>query len=128
MLQFPYGWAPSEIFYNMPQLGSSPLRLDACAVAGILTGDVRAWDDPALQELNPEVHPHLASLPSAQVHAGPLLPRLGPRELPVSSRKAHPLHAHCSPHTARAAGPCRGCCPPVLWPTHHASPHAPLPG
>lgn len=30
-------------------------RLDACAVAGILTGNITEWDDPALAELNPEV-------------------------------------------------------------------------
>ncbi|EFN52019.1 hypothetical protein CHLNCDRAFT_139584 [Chlorella variabilis] len=52
--QFPFGWSPSEIFYNAPALASTPLRLDACAVAAILTGDIRSWDDPQLVELNPE--------------------------------------------------------------------------
>jgi hypothetical protein len=120
MLQFPYGWAPSEMFYNMPQLGSSPLRLDACAVAGILTGDVRAWDDPALQELNPEVHPHLAACPSAQVHAGPLLSRLAPRELPVSCREAHP------PPRPRLPPHSQSCCPLLCCGQHTtAFPRAP---
>lgn len=26
MTQFPYGWAPSEVFYNVPQLGNTPLK------------------------------------------------------------------------------------------------------
>lgn len=24
--QFPFGWAPSEVFYNVPSLGDTPLK------------------------------------------------------------------------------------------------------
>lgn len=30
-------------------------RLSACAVAGILVGDIDKWNDPVLKKLNPEV-------------------------------------------------------------------------
>ncbi|KAI7836626.1 hypothetical protein COHA_009511 [Chlorella ohadii] len=52
--QFPYGWAPSEVFYNVPALGDTQLNLSACAVAGILVGDIDKWNDPVLKRLNPE--------------------------------------------------------------------------
>lgn len=55
MLQFPFAWADSAIFLNLPELGEVPLRLDACAVAGILEGNISNWNDPALRELNSEV-------------------------------------------------------------------------
>lgn len=52
LIQLPFGWAPSEVFYNQPAL-VEPLKLDACAIAGILNGTIDSWDAPALQALNP---------------------------------------------------------------------------
>lgn len=36
---------------SFPRFG--PCRLDACAIAGILTESLTSWDDPALAALNP---------------------------------------------------------------------------
>jgi ABC-type phosphate transport system substrate-binding protein len=69
MLQFPFAWADSAIFLNLPELGEVPLRLDACAVAGILEGGISNWNDSALQELNPEVGSSGCVLPATLLAA-----------------------------------------------------------
>lgn len=38
-------------------LRSLACSLSACAVAGILVGDIDKWNDPVLKKLNPEVGP-----------------------------------------------------------------------
>jgi phosphate transport system substrate-binding protein len=40
--------------YNLPGL-SKPLRFSGSVLAGIYLGDIKKWNDPAVQELNPDV-------------------------------------------------------------------------
>jgi phosphate transport system substrate-binding protein len=49
--------------YNVPNL-TKPLRFSGAVLAGIYLGDITKWNDPALQELNPDVDlPNLDIIP-----------------------------------------------------------------
>ena len=65
MLQLPQAASLAAFLLNNSMLLPLPLplplpllpacRLDACAVAGVLMGNITTWDDPALVALNPDV-------------------------------------------------------------------------
>jgi hypothetical protein len=46
----------------LPLLLPLACRLDACAVAGLLMGNITNWDDPALVALNPDVRVYVCSV------------------------------------------------------------------
>jgi len=60
ILQLPVELGGVAISYNLPGAGQG-LRLDGPALAGIYTGAITRWDDPAIKALNPGLSPpHLA--------------------------------------------------------------------
>jgi phosphate transport system substrate-binding protein len=60
VLYFPVQFGPIAMAYNLP--GVSGLKLDATTLAGIFSGSIKTWNDPAIKALNPG-----ASLPSASI-------------------------------------------------------------
>ncbi|QTX03675.1 phosphate ABC transporter substrate-binding protein PstS [Agromyces archimandritae] len=61
-VNLPLYLSPIALAYHVP--GVDELRLDAAAVAGIFTGDIEYWNDPALAALNPD-----ADLPELRISA-----------------------------------------------------------
>lgn len=43
------------VTYNLPSIGTTPLKLDAAAVADIFLGKITRWDHPRIAALNPGV-------------------------------------------------------------------------
>ncbi len=60
VLYFPVQVGPIALAYNVS--GVSNLKLDATVLAGIFSGTIKTWDDPAIKALNPG-----ASLPSSSI-------------------------------------------------------------
>jgi phosphate transport system substrate-binding protein len=44
-----------QVNYNVPEAGSTPIKLSADVLAKIYSGTVRTWNDPAIASLNPGV-------------------------------------------------------------------------
>jgi phosphate transport system substrate-binding protein len=61
VLYFPVQIGPIAIAYNVS--GVSSLKLDATVLAGIFSGKITTWNDPAIKALNPS-----ASLPSSSIN------------------------------------------------------------
>jgi phosphate transport system substrate-binding protein len=61
VLYFPVQIGPIAIAYNLS--GVTGLKLDATVLAGIFSGKITTWSDPAIKALNPS-----ASLPSASIN------------------------------------------------------------
>ena len=61
VLYFPVQFGPIAIAYNLS--GVTDLKLDATALAGIFSGKITTWNDPAIKALNPS-----ASLPSSAIN------------------------------------------------------------
>jgi phosphate transport system substrate-binding protein len=61
VLYFPVQIGPIAIAYNVS--GVTDLKLDATTLAGIFSGKITTWNDPAIKALNPS-----ASLPSAPIN------------------------------------------------------------
>ena len=61
VLYFPVQIGPIAIAYNLS--GVTDLKLDATTLAGIFSGKITTWNDPAIKALNPS-----ASLPSASIN------------------------------------------------------------
>jgi phosphate transport system substrate-binding protein len=61
VLYFPVQIGPIAIAYNVS--GVSDLKLDATVLAGIFSGKITTWNDPAIKALNPG-----ASLPSSSIN------------------------------------------------------------
>jgi phosphate transport system substrate-binding protein len=61
VLYFPVQIGPIAIAYNVS--GVSDLKLDATVLAGIFSGSITTWNDPAIKALNPS-----ANLPSASIN------------------------------------------------------------
>jgi phosphate transport system substrate-binding protein len=60
VLYFPVQIGPIALAYNVS--GVSDLKLDATVLAGIFSGKITTWNDPAIKALNPS-----ASLPSSSI-------------------------------------------------------------
>lgn len=59
IISVPLAIAAQTINYNLPGLNDTHLKLDGPTLAGIYTGEIRAWDAPQIAALNPGVHlPH----------------------------------------------------------------------
>lgn len=64
MLNIPLAISSQLIAYNVPGLNGAALKLDGPTLAGIYTGSVRSWDDPAIGAMNPGVKlPHKTIVP-----------------------------------------------------------------
>src|ERR1700722_8643611 len=61
VLYFPVQIGPIAIAYNVS--GVTGLKLDATVLAGIFSGKITTWNDPAIKALNPS-----ASLPSSSIN------------------------------------------------------------
>ena len=62
IVNIPLAISAQQINYNLP--GVTSLNLSGSVLAGIFTGTIRYWDDPALQADNPGVNlPHNAIVP-----------------------------------------------------------------
>jgi phosphate transport system substrate-binding protein len=61
VLQFPVAAGAITVSYNLPGVKSG-LKLDGPAIAGIFSGTIKTWDDPAIKALNPGL-----SLPSTAI-------------------------------------------------------------
>jgi phosphate transport system substrate-binding protein len=61
VLYFPVQIGPIAIAYNVS--GVTDLKLDATTLAGIFSGKITTWNDPAIKALNPS-----ASLPSSAIN------------------------------------------------------------
>jgi len=60
LFQFPMLTGGVVIVVNLRGVPANTLKLDQAAVSGIFLGDIMAWDDPAIQKLNPGVKlPHV---------------------------------------------------------------------
>ncbi|MFT4211114.1 MAG: phosphate ABC transporter substrate-binding protein PstS [Microbacterium sp.] len=53
LVEIPVAISAISVVYNLP--GVAELRLDASTVAGIFTGRITQWDDPAIEAQNPDV-------------------------------------------------------------------------
>ncbi len=54
-INLPVFVSPIAVVYNLPELGSQPLRLTGELVAAIFAGSIERWDDPRLAAINPGV-------------------------------------------------------------------------
>ncbi len=52
LVQVPVYISPIAIIYNLPEVET--LQLDADTIAQIFNGDITAWNDPAIADLNPD--------------------------------------------------------------------------
>jgi phosphate transport system substrate-binding protein len=60
MLNIPLAISSQLVAYNLPELHGA-LKLDGPTLAGIYTGTIQSWDDPAIAAMNAGVHlPHRA--------------------------------------------------------------------
>ena len=56
--------------YNLPGLDAANLKLDGPTLAGIYTGKIRSWNDPAIAAMNPGVKlPNAAIVPIRRAEA-----------------------------------------------------------
>jgi phosphate transport system substrate-binding protein len=55
LLQFPAVIGADVITYNVPEIGKTVLNMDQKAVCDIYMGKITKWNDPYLQQLNPNV-------------------------------------------------------------------------
>jgi phosphate transport system substrate-binding protein len=53
IISVPLAISAQTVNCNIPGLGETELRLDGPSLAGIYTGRIRQWDDPAIVALNP---------------------------------------------------------------------------
>jgi phosphate transport system substrate-binding protein len=59
ILNIPLAISWQLVTYNVPGLSGTPLQLDGPTLAGIYTGTIGNWDDPAIAAMNPGVKlPH----------------------------------------------------------------------
>jgi phosphate transport system substrate-binding protein len=59
IVNVPMAISAQTVNYNLPGLNDKNLKLSGPVLAGIYTGKIRAWDDPAIAALNPGVNlPH----------------------------------------------------------------------
>jgi len=64
MLNIPLAISSQLVAYNLAGLNASALKLDGPTLAGIYTGAIRMWDDPAIVAMNPGVKlPHRTIVP-----------------------------------------------------------------
>ena len=71
----------------LPLLPLCACSLSACAVAGILVGDIDKWNDPVLKRLNPEVQRALLT------HS--FCTRIACRSLPRGEPPPSSVYLHC---------------------------------
>ena len=60
LISIPVALEDAQVFYNIPDLKTSKiLRMDGPTLAGIYTGKIRFWHDPAIRAINPDgTFPH----------------------------------------------------------------------
>ena len=64
IIDVPMAISALTVNYNLPELASTPLKLDGPTLSGIYLGKIRAWDDKAIAALNPGVKlPHHEIIP-----------------------------------------------------------------
>lgn len=64
IIDVPMAISALTVNYNVPELASTPLKLDGPTLAGIYLGKIRAWDDKAIAVLNPRLKlPHHDIIP-----------------------------------------------------------------
>ncbi len=56
LLNIPLAISAQNINYNIPGLNNIHLKLNGPVLAGIYDGQIRDWNNPAIQRLNPGVH------------------------------------------------------------------------
>ncbi len=66
LIQFPTLIGGVVPVVNLPQVTSDQIRLDSATLAQIFLGQIKKWNDPALQKLNPQLA--LPALPITVVH------------------------------------------------------------
>jgi phosphate transport system substrate-binding protein len=70
ILNIPLVISAQTVNYNLPSLGSRPLRLSGPALAAIYSGAVRDWDAPEIKALNPGLAlPHHQIVPIRRADA-----------------------------------------------------------
>ena len=64
ILDIPLAISAQTVNYNLPGLNGANLKIDGPTIAGIYTGAVTEWDDPAIEAMNPGVAlPHHTIVP-----------------------------------------------------------------
>ena len=53
IINIPMAISAQTVNYNVPGLNDANLKLDGPTLAGVYTGKIRMWDDPAIAALNP---------------------------------------------------------------------------
>ncbi len=66
LLQIPESLGGVAIFYNIPEIGNTSLKLTGSVVAGIFMQNITMWNDPSITALNPGVN--LPAKPIVPVH------------------------------------------------------------
>jgi len=64
MLNIPLAISAQQINYNVPEIGSAHLNLSGPVLAGIYSGAISKWNDPAIAAINPALR---AKLPNAAI-------------------------------------------------------------
>jgi phosphate transport system substrate-binding protein len=55
IISIPLAISAQTVNYNLPELKGTALKLDGPTIAGIYSGTIQQWDDPAIAALNPGV-------------------------------------------------------------------------
>ncbi len=64
VLELPLYISPIAVAYHLPELGTEHLQLQPEVIAGMFSGEIVSWDDPAIAETNPGVElPDLDIIP-----------------------------------------------------------------
>ncbi|TNC16916.1 phosphate ABC transporter substrate-binding protein PstS [Georgenia sp. 311] len=64
VIELPLYISPIAVVYNLPQVDAEHLNMDPGTIAGIFTGEITSWDDPAIVAANPGVElPDLPIIP-----------------------------------------------------------------
>ena len=64
IINVPMAISAQTVNYNLPDLNGQNLKLDGRTLAGIYSGKIRSWDDPAIAAMNGGVKlPHNAIVP-----------------------------------------------------------------
>jgi phosphate transport system substrate-binding protein len=70
MLDIPLAISAQTINYNIPDLNGANIRIDGPTLAGIYSGKITQWDDPAIKTMNPGVTlPHHVIIPVRRADA-----------------------------------------------------------
>ncbi|HLV05045.1 phosphate ABC transporter substrate-binding protein PstS [uncultured Georgenia sp.] len=64
VIELPLYISPIAVIYNLPSVDAEHINMDPETIAGVFTGEITSWNDPAIAEANPDVElPDLPIIP-----------------------------------------------------------------